>query len=224
MEDRAWQWPGGAAAAVSFTFDVDAEAGFLGDGQQYERQLTTLSEGRFGVTRGVPRLLSLLELFGIKSTFFVPGYTAFLHPETVDKLVVAGHEIAHHGYMHLRADKVAEADQRAEIERGLSALNAVGVEKPSGYRSPAWEMTPETFDLLLEYDFEYESRAAWVMIVPTWKPGKAGRCLSCRCIGHSMTGHALDGRSTLAGTSRAVTSCLLHGWRNSGLLETRAVR
>jgi peptidoglycan/xylan/chitin deacetylase (PgdA/CDA1 family) len=59
--------------------------------------------------------------------------------------------------MHLRTDKVSPADQRAEIERGLSALDAIRVAKPKGYRSPAWEMTPETFDLLVEFGFEYDS-------------------------------------------------------------------
>jgi peptidoglycan-N-acetylglucosamine deacetylase len=157
MEEHGWQWPGDAAVAVSLTFDVDAEAGFLGDGQQYERRLTTLSEGRYGVTRGVPRLLSLLDEHHIKGTFFVPGYTAFLHPQPIQSISNAGHEVAHHGYMHLRTDKVSPADQRAEIERGLSALDAIGVGKPKGYRSPAWELTPETFDLLLEFDFEYDS-------------------------------------------------------------------
>jgi peptidoglycan-N-acetylglucosamine deacetylase len=157
MEQKTWQWPGGAAVAVSFTFDVDAEAGFLGDGEQYARRLTTLSEGRFGVIRGVPRLLNLLDTHAVKSTFFVPGYTAFLHPQPISDIAAAGHEIAHHGYMHLRTDKVSPADQRAEIEKGLTALAAIDMPKPMGYRSPAWEMTPETFDLLLEFGFEYDS-------------------------------------------------------------------
>jgi peptidoglycan-N-acetylglucosamine deacetylase len=157
MEEHGWQWPGDAAVAVSFTFDVDAEAGFLGDGQQYERRLTALSEGRYGVTRGVPRLLSLLDEHHIKGTFFVPGYTAFLHPQAIQSIFNAGHEIAHHGYMHLRTDKVSPAEQRAEIERGLAALAAIDVGKTKGYRSPAWELTPETFDLLLEFGFEYDS-------------------------------------------------------------------
>jgi peptidoglycan/xylan/chitin deacetylase (PgdA/CDA1 family) len=157
MHDEQWRWPGGAAVAVSFTFDVDAEAGFLGDGDQYARRLTTLSEGRFGVVRGVPRLLDLLHEHGVKSTFFVPGYTAFLHPKPISDIAAAGHEIGHHGYIHLRADKVSPAEQRAEIEKGLAALETLGVPKPKGYRSPAWEMTPETFDLLLEHNFEYDS-------------------------------------------------------------------
>src|SRR6476660_4147172 len=63
-------WPGGKAPAVSLTFDVDAEAGWLGEGDEYARRLTILSEGRYGVTRGVPRILDLLARQNIPGTFF----------------------------------------------------------------------------------------------------------------------------------------------------------
>lgn len=150
-------WPAGHQVAVSLTFDVDAEAGFLGDGEQYARRLTTLSEGRFGVTRGLPRILALLTRHGIRGTFFVPGYTAELHPGAVAAILADGHEIGHHGYMHLRNDLASASEQRTEIERGLAALAAAGAPGPSGYRSPAWEMTPETLSLLVEHGFGYDS-------------------------------------------------------------------
>jgi peptidoglycan/xylan/chitin deacetylase (PgdA/CDA1 family) len=153
----AWDWPGGAQVAVSITFDVDAEAGWIGAGEGYRRRLTTLSEGRYGVVRGVPRLLDLLGRHGVPGTFFVPGLTAELHPALVPALLEAGHEVAHHGYEHLRTDRITTEQQREEIERGLEALEAAGAPRPVGYRSPAWEMTTETFDLLVEHGFGYDS-------------------------------------------------------------------
>ncbi len=155
--EQSASWPGGHRVAVSLTFDVDAEAGFLGDGQQYARRLTTLSEGRFGVTRGLPRILETLRRHEARATFFVPGYTAELHPEAVEAIVAAGHEVGHHGHMHLRNDLVSAEEQRQEIELGLAALTAAGAQRPVGYRSPAWEMTPETFGLLIEHGFDYDS-------------------------------------------------------------------
>jgi peptidoglycan/xylan/chitin deacetylase (PgdA/CDA1 family) len=153
----AANWPGSQRVAVCLTFDVDAEAGFLGEGAQYQRRLTTLSEGRFGVTRGLPRILDLLSRHHIPATFFVPGYTAEVHPEAVTAILAGGHEVGHHGHMHLRNDLASAAEQRTEIERGLAALAAAGAPRPAGYRSPAWEMTPDTFSLLLEHGFEYDS-------------------------------------------------------------------
>ena len=150
-------WPAGARVAVSFTADVDAEAGWIGVGDDYERRLTSLSDGRFGVVRGLPRLLDLFEHFGIRGTFFVPGLTASLHADAVSAIAAAGHEVGHHGHRHRRTDRLDGAAQRSELEDGLAALERAGAPRPVGYRSPSWELTPDTFDLLLEHGFAYDS-------------------------------------------------------------------
>ncbi|AQA04528.1 polysaccharide deacetylase [Mycobacterium sp. MS1601] len=150
-------FPDGNTSAVSLTFDVDAEAGWLGEGPEYARRLTILSEGRYGVTRGIPRILELLARHAIPATFFVPGHTAEQHPAMVEALLEAGHEIAHHGYLHLRSDKVSPVAQAEEIERGLEVFERLGVPAPRGYRSTSWELTPETFELLVQHGFAYDS-------------------------------------------------------------------
>jgi peptidoglycan-N-acetylglucosamine deacetylase len=142
---------------VSWSFDLDAESGWLGAGPQYARRLSTLSEGRYGAVRGTPRILDLLGRHDIRATFFIPGHTADLHPDAVRAIVDGGHEVAHHGHYHLRSDKATAQQQRAEIEDGLAALEKAGAPRPVGYRSTSWELTPETFDLLLEYGFDYDS-------------------------------------------------------------------
>jgi peptidoglycan/xylan/chitin deacetylase (PgdA/CDA1 family) len=150
-------WPGGADVAVSLTFDVDAESGGLDGSEPSTRRLSTLSEGRFGVVRGLPRILSILDRAGIKATFYVPGDTAERHADALREVVEAGHEIGHHGYLHLQSDALPAAAQREEVERGTAALqSSLGV-TPRGYRSPSWELTPDTFALLLEHGFAYDS-------------------------------------------------------------------
>jgi peptidoglycan/xylan/chitin deacetylase (PgdA/CDA1 family) len=109
------------------------------------------------VVRGLPRILGLLRDQDIRGTFFVPGHTALRHPDAVAAIVAAGHEVGHHGHLHLRSDKVTAAEQRDEIEQGLAALREAGVPRPVGYRSASWELTPETFELLLEHGFGYDS-------------------------------------------------------------------
>ncbi|MBS1862948.1 MAG: polysaccharide deacetylase [Actinobacteria bacterium] len=150
-------WPNGASAAVAITFDVDAEAGWLAEGEEYRRRLTTLSEARFGITRGVPRILELLGALDVPATFYVPGETAERHGAALLAAVEAGHEVGHHGHRHLRSDKVGAAAQREEIERGLEALERTFGLRPRGYRSASWEITPETFSLLGEFGFDYDS-------------------------------------------------------------------
>jgi peptidoglycan/xylan/chitin deacetylase (PgdA/CDA1 family) len=150
------EWPDGADVAVSLTFDVDAESGWLGEGEAYARRLSTLSEGAYGVRRGVPRILDILERAGVRATFYIPGDTAERHTQACREIVAAGHEVGHHGYLHLQSDRISPAEQRAEIERGLEALQLLDV-RPRGYRSPSWELTPETFALLVEHEFEWDS-------------------------------------------------------------------
>lgn len=150
-------WPGAAEVAVAITFDVDAECGWLGEGEQYRERLTTLSEARYGVTRGVPRILELLDEFDVPATFYVPGDTAERHGEKLEGLKNPRHEIGHHGHMHLNSARSTPEQQREEIEQGLAALERHLDCRPRGYRSASWELTPETFSLLIEHGFEYDS-------------------------------------------------------------------
>jgi peptidoglycan-N-acetylglucosamine deacetylase len=150
-------WPGGAEVAVSLTFDVDAESGWLGSDPAYAGRLSTLSEGRFGVTRGLPRILEILDRHEIKGTFYVPGDTAERHTEAIRTVIERGHEIGHHGYLHKQSDAISPFEQEEEIDRGIRALKDALDVTPKGYRSPSWELTPETLELLKHYGFGYDS-------------------------------------------------------------------
>lgn len=149
-------WPDGAEVAVALTFDVDGEAPWLGEGPEYSRRLTALSQGRFGPERGLGRVLNLLAERDIRATFYVPGHTADHHPDAMAAIAAAGHEVGHHGYLHLGSEGLDTDGQRAELERGLSALGRHGI-RPIGYRSPGWELTPETLAMLAEHGFTYDS-------------------------------------------------------------------
>jgi len=87
-----------------------------------------------------------------------PGLrTAERHPDAIRALAATEHEIGHHGHLHLRSHLIDADEQRAEIELAFAALEAVAGIRPTGYRSPAWELTPETFALLIEHGFAYDS-------------------------------------------------------------------
>ena len=150
-------WLRSGQIPVALTFDVDAESGWLGQGDHFAERLTTLSEARYGITRGLPRILALLADLGISATFYVPGLTAQLHPEVLPAILTGGHEIAHHGYRHRPSDGLSEQAQTDEIDRATEILQGVAGVLPSGYRSPSWEMTPVTFRLLCERGFIYDS-------------------------------------------------------------------
>lgn len=145
---------------VCLTFDFDTVTAWMNNVETPTPGI--LSRGEFGGRVGIWRVLELLERYSIPATFFTPGYTAETFPEAMHAIVSRGHEIGHHGYLHesptqFLGDPVGE---RAMFERGLEALDRVLGIRPTGYRSPGWDLTWESVRILLELGFEYDSSMA----------------------------------------------------------------
>jgi len=152
-----FRWPDGVRAAACFTFDVDAESPILWDHPEASQHLDVMSHQAYGPRTGVPRLLRRLDRTGSRATFFVPGYTAERWPDAVRAIRDAGHEIAHHGYMHEGSRGADVAEEEARLLRGLEALEAVAGVRPVGYRAPNWELSYELPALLAKHGFRYDS-------------------------------------------------------------------
>jgi peptidoglycan/xylan/chitin deacetylase (PgdA/CDA1 family) len=126
-----------------------------------------ISRGEFGAV-GVLRILRLLEREAIPATFFITGHTAETYPNQTRAITEAGHEIGHHGYLHENPiDLSPEAEERVLL-RGLAALDAVAGVRPVGYRSPSWDNSPNTINLLLKHGFRYESSLMADDFTPYW--------------------------------------------------------
>lgn len=149
-------WPTDVRAAASFTFDVDAESCVLAHDPQASRRMSLMSHQSYGPKVGVPRLLRLLERQQVTATFFVPGFTADCWPDTVRAIRDAGHEIAHHGYLHEPMQGITREQEADYLDRGLEALDRLGV-TPTGYRAPWWELNWHSPDLLADRGFLYDS-------------------------------------------------------------------
>ena len=150
-------WPEGYSSAAAFTFDVDAESALLWGAPENADRMSVMSHQAYGPLVGVPRLLSLLESHRIRSTFFVPGYTAHRYPNVVRDIVAAGHEIAHHGYLHEQPTAVDAAEEADNLDRGLAALEEVAGVRPTGYRAPMWDLSWRSPGLLADRGFLYDS-------------------------------------------------------------------
>jgi peptidoglycan-N-acetylglucosamine deacetylase len=138
------------------TFDVDAEAPILAESGRYARNLGVMSHQAYGPLVGVPRILDLLREYSLPATFFVPGWTADRYPQTVEAILAAGHEVGHHSYAHFSPFAQTEAEERADFERALASLRAVGAE-PVGFRCPSWEPGWRTPALVAEHGLQYDS-------------------------------------------------------------------
>lgn len=118
---------------------------------------TAVSRGEFGARVGVPRILEVLSRERTPATFYIPGHTVETYPELCRRIRDLGHEIGHHGYLHENPVHLDEADERSVLEKGVDSLERVLGVHPAGYRSPGFDLSPNSTRLLHEYGFAYDS-------------------------------------------------------------------
>jgi polysaccharide deacetylase family protein (PEP-CTERM system associated) len=112
------------------------------------------------VERNVERLLHLFEKDGVYGTFFVLGWIAERYPGLVRSIVAAGHELASHGYAHLRATDQSREEFFQDINRAKRLLEDTSGVEVIGYRAPSFSIgleNPWAFDGLLAAGYRYSS-------------------------------------------------------------------
>ena len=73
------------------------------------------------VERNTEVVLALFAEAGAKGTFFTLGWVAERYPALIRRIVDEGHELASHGFEHIRADSQSPDEFRAAV-RDLSTL------------------------------------------------------------------------------------------------------
>jgi peptidoglycan/xylan/chitin deacetylase (PgdA/CDA1 family) len=148
------QWPDRARVAVAISFDPDHETIPLRDGQRHPGKL---SQGEYGARVAVPRILALLERYSCPATFFMPAVAALLHPHEPRLYVENGHEVGVHGWIHEKNTDLPADVERSLIERSRSVLEQLTGVLPVGIRTPSWDFSPSTLDIVADCGFEYDS-------------------------------------------------------------------
>ena len=150
-------WPNGAKCAVALTLDMDADSLIhISRPNDSFTRLYPISMGRYGPKVAIPRILNTYRRYNLKQSFFIPGWCLETYPDTVEAILMDGHEIGHHGYLHEDPVKTA-GQQRVWFERTLELHKRVCGSKPRGYRAPIYNVTPEVIDLMIEYGLRYDS-------------------------------------------------------------------
>ncbi len=150
-------WPNGINCAAVLSFDVDGESGMLQADPRNAERLSVMSWARYGPKVGVPRILDMLQAKGVQATFFVPGYTAELYPNLVQRISAEGHEVGAHGYLHEPVSQLDPIAEEAALAKTLTILERLTGRKPVGYRAPWWELNPGSPALLASHGLLYDS-------------------------------------------------------------------
>jgi polysaccharide deacetylase family protein (PEP-CTERM system associated) len=112
------------------------------------------------VERNVQRLLELFDASGARATFFTLGWVAERYPQLVRDVVAHGHELASHGYAHLRASEQTRLEFSSDVLSAKRLLEDVSGQPVKGYRAPSFSIGRDNdwaFDELLAAGYAYSS-------------------------------------------------------------------
>ena len=158
MIRRPVPWPNGAKVAVAITFDMDADSlVHIEHPQDSITRVSTISMLKYGPQVGVPRILEGYRRYGLKQTFFVPAWCIEQYPEAVDGMVKDGHEVGFHGYIHEAPNALSRGEEQYWMQRSIAVIEKHTGKRPRGNRSPLYNYSIHTTDLLVEEGFLYDS-------------------------------------------------------------------
>tara|TARA_R100001480_G_scaffold2911_1_gene7990 strand:+ start:4017 stop:4943 length:927 start_codon:yes stop_codon:yes gene_type:complete len=115
------------------------------------------------VQANVERILDLFAEHGVKATFFTLGWVAQRHPAMVQRIVAEGHELASHGWEHIRANTQRPAEFADDIRRTKAFLEDVGGVAVQGYRAASYSIGRDNLwalDALADAGYRYSSSIA----------------------------------------------------------------
>lgn len=112
------------------------------------------------VPRDTDRLLTVLEKYNTKCTFFILGEVAEKFPNEIRAIHKAGHEIGSHGYQHLPLFKQEQAQFEKETRASNEFLEDLTGEPVLGFRAPFFSIREDSLwaiDSLRKLGFKYDS-------------------------------------------------------------------
>ncbi|MCI8609707.1 MAG: polysaccharide deacetylase [Firmicutes bacterium] len=159
LKDRI-TWPKGKKCAAMITVNLEAQYFvklYYPDQDINMKEGEVAARGRECMEDGLPRLLDVLDEYGVRATFFILGAMADEYPEKVKEIGDRGHEIGCYGYYHENLATMTLEEQRKTLEAAKKRLEEATGKAVTAFRMPAGEMTEETLGLVKELGFTYSS-------------------------------------------------------------------
>lgn len=150
----------GVAARPVNAMSVDVEEYF--QVSAFERHIDREDWGDLPsrIERSMDRILALFERHGIRATFFFLGWIAERHPGLVRRVVAEGHELASHGWSHVRVVQQEREEFRQDVVRTRALLEDLGGVPVIGYRAASYSIGRDNLwalDVLHETGHRYSS-------------------------------------------------------------------
>ncbi len=106
------------------------------------------------------RILHLCDDAKVKGTFFTLGWIAERYGGLIQEIVSEGHELASHGYNHVRADHLTRKEFTSDIESSKKLLEDISGRSILGYRAPCFSISTGNLwalDAIRQAGYSYSS-------------------------------------------------------------------
>ena len=112
------------------------------------------SNYQYGIKRGAPRILSLLEEYKLRATFTAAALSLERYPQLAEQIISGGHEVCSHGWRWVHQFHMNEDQEREFIDKAMDSITKTTGQRPYGWLS-RYLLTPNTRRLLVEKGFLY---------------------------------------------------------------------
>ena len=162
-------WPGGARLALSIVVNVEEGSELsVAEGDRGPEPVDELgitlkkpirnfgneSNYQYGIKRGAPRVMDLLERRQLTATFTAAALSLERAPALTERIVAGGHEVCSHGWRWVHQFQMDEAKERDFINKAADSIERTTGIRPVGWLS-RYLLTENTRRLLVEAGFGY---------------------------------------------------------------------
>ncbi|MGZ8550990.1 MAG: XrtA system polysaccharide deacetylase [Chitinophagaceae bacterium] len=112
------------------------------------------------VQKNTHQILDIFEDKNIKATFFTLGWVAARYPDLIQRIIKDGHELACHGYEHIRVTEQTPEQFRGDVSRTKKLLEDMSGHEVKGYRAASYSIGAKNLwalNVLQEEGFKYSS-------------------------------------------------------------------
>src|SRR2546422_5641372 len=85
--ERQIRWPKGKRCAFAISFDLDGESPWIHRDPALAERPLHMAMGAYGPKTGAPRILNVLDRYGIKAGWYIPGWIIERYPELCREIV-----------------------------------------------------------------------------------------------------------------------------------------
>lgn len=149
-----------AAKTITNAMSVDVEDYFQVSAFEAHIAKSQWDSLQHRVETNTSRILDIFAQHQVKATFFTLGWVAERYPQLVQRIVNEGHELASHGYEHIRVTEQTPEQFRADIKKTKQMLEDLGGQAVIGYRAASYSIVASNLwalEVLEEEGYLYSS-------------------------------------------------------------------